>query len=254
MSRSLHTGAMPSVPATCLDCGLVFRSGMGLSDGMATYNHISVSCPDPNCGGMGVIPDGTYEADARGVRWLWDLETEALRRLQEELENAKRLGPDEQRQAVEQIQTRFPLLKWFLSNSGAAAAAWIAVLLGLVQLVLNNRVVSDVHIEQQVIIQGDVNTNIDGEEAHDAEAYEYELKLQGEAVIQAAIMQAELGPPQLGPIRLGRVSSPAGTSRARAVVRRSSSTATAATEREKAVSADLTPGQPVAACEFRHVV
>lgn len=79
------------LPAICDECGAVFPSGFSVMDGTV------INCksgPCPVCGGIGSVPDGTYQTVGDVVRLLAGPQktVEQLRRIFAVVENARQLA------------------------------------------------------------------------------------------------------------------------------------------------------------------
>ncbi len=80
---------MPSVPAICNNCQLIFRSGFG-GPGMIHVTFVGcISGPCPKCGGVGTILDGVYHSVGETVS-LISHNPDQLRRLAEVVRLAQR--------------------------------------------------------------------------------------------------------------------------------------------------------------------
>ena len=53
---------MPPVPAVCKKCGTMFSSGIAMGAGAGAHISDVGAGPCPNCGSMGFVPDGFYQA------------------------------------------------------------------------------------------------------------------------------------------------------------------------------------------------
>jgi hypothetical protein len=132
---------MPHIPAFCRDCGAVFGSGIVVENSTNLTLSGNTAGPCPRCGGMGDIPDGTFDVIGSTIHVLSapDYTRERLSHLAEIIRNAQASAtPPEQ--ILDTLNRAAPELQPFLQrlvSSPEAVAAWLALLLMAIQLLMN---------------------------------------------------------------------------------------------------------------------
>ena len=132
---------MPSIPAICNNCQLIFPSGFG---GPGTINATFVGCgsgPCPKCGGVGIILDGVYHSVGETVSFI-SHNPDQLRRLAEVVRLAQR-----SQQTPAEIEKKFdevaPGLGKFLPKTPTELQGYLKllgpVLLAIASLIAANK-------------------------------------------------------------------------------------------------------------------
>jgi hypothetical protein len=140
--RPEYARRVASIPAICDDCGAVFGTESALSvEGATNLTLVDFRVgPCPVCGGTGRIPDGVYSFIGDSIRVLsapaWSIPK--LARLRAVLEAAGRTGAPP-RQVAQKVAQEAPDLAAVLEavTRQGRQAAWLAILLAVVQLLLS---------------------------------------------------------------------------------------------------------------------
>jgi hypothetical protein len=133
---------MATLPVICENCGRLFGAPnlIGVAGGgQATVQLTDVRYgPCPHCGGVGRIPDGLYEIAEDAVRQLSGVPREQLLRLQALLARAQEHGatPEGLAREIEAEAPAAGAIASMLADGGSSLAAWLAVLLAVLQILL----------------------------------------------------------------------------------------------------------------------
>lgn len=132
---------MPHLPAFCRNCGAVFGSGIVVENTTGLTMSGNTAGPCPRCGGIGDIPDGTFDVIGSTIRVLSapDYTHEKLRRLAEVIRSAESSGATRE-QVVAKLEREAPELQPFLQRlvtSPEAMGAWLALLLMALQMLMS---------------------------------------------------------------------------------------------------------------------
>lgn len=132
---------MPNLPAFCRNCGAVFGSGIVVENSTNLTFSGCTAGPCPRCGGIGDIPDGTFDVIGDTIRVLSapDYTHEKLRRLADIIRGAQSAQASPE-QIVETLEREAPELQPFLQRlvaSPEAVAAWLALLLMVLQVLMS---------------------------------------------------------------------------------------------------------------------
>lgn len=131
------------IPATCLRCGQLFPSGIGLGLGASAYVQNAMAAGCPRCGGVGRVSDGMWQAVREITNVARALDTQTLSDLVTLLE-AERAQPEVSRErAAQRVQARTPYahaLVSFLGNPAVqGGAAVMSLLISILTLALQMR-------------------------------------------------------------------------------------------------------------------
>ncbi len=190
---------MPDILASCSACGRSFVAGQFGADGMALgiagqsvyiehlesgpggvqMQGVAASCP--YCGGVGNIPDGTYQYVRDGLRVLRQLTPAEARDLLQALKRYQDGAADEAEVQSHTPAAAVSLVRRAVDN--ADKKFWITILLTILLYVLSNRSASQDHqqLQQQITQMQKVD----------------EHQLQVEQEIAKMIQEAEHSQPQV---------------------------------------------------------
>lgn len=113
---------MPMIPAVCDRCGTFFPSGIAVENASNVSLRNNKSGPCPNCGGLGSVLDGTFDARGNVLSLISgpDITVLHLQRLRDILEAGEKKGRSPSAVA-KQIEREIPALKsvaHFVRNQG----------------------------------------------------------------------------------------------------------------------------------------
>ncbi len=133
---------MPHVPAVCDNCGAVFPSGFFIGgDAIDTTFAGNTSGPCPNCGSTGHTPDGTFNFTEDTIQLLQGPQRTVfeLERLAEILREANQRNAnfEEVRLIIEQKTPEFAMLANLLPRTRSELYAFIAIILTIIQILLD---------------------------------------------------------------------------------------------------------------------
>ena len=159
---------MPDIPAICNSCGTLFPSGMFLENCRDMSLSGCTAGPCPRCGSQGHIPDGIYNVTGNIIELLSGPGStiEALTRLKEKLTRIRdrTSNQNEIRSQVEEVLSEHEGLKNYIPKNGSELAAYIAVIVSIIALILNygfknkdkigpDNVINQINIDQTINIQ-----------------------------------------------------------------------------------------------------
>jgi hypothetical protein len=128
------------VPAICDRCGTLFPSGFSLGPGAGATMVGNTAGPCPNCGGMGRIPDGTYQAAVSTTEFIRNAarNRSELQNLISVLETAQRdeYEPKRLMEAIEAQAPTFSRMGAFLPQSRLEFQNYLLILLGALAVLL----------------------------------------------------------------------------------------------------------------------
>jgi hypothetical protein len=130
---------MARLPAFCNGCGAVYSSGINALGGPTTVQIHNVQIQCPNCGAMGQVPDGTYEAAREALAFLGGpaLSHQQLWRLQEIIRRGRDSSASAE-EVTETVEAALPETKNLLEAWRSSPEARLALLVVLVGFVLDH--------------------------------------------------------------------------------------------------------------------
>src|SRR5687768_4285772 len=108
---------MPQIPAVCGTCGTMFPSGIVMGEGASATFVGNTAGPCPNCGGMGRIPDGLWEATRDATLTLSQLTRNELTELRVVIEEARARGASTE-EIRREVEERVPTVSGLLDQTG----------------------------------------------------------------------------------------------------------------------------------------
>jgi hypothetical protein len=134
--------AMTPIPVICDSCGRVWFEEriFGVAEGATasvTLANVTVG-PCPYCRGTGHVPDGLWELRSNAAHYLGGLGEDELRKLLAVVRDAQQhtLDADIVAARIEHEVPSASPLAGLVKNSGTALAAWLTLLVALLQLLI----------------------------------------------------------------------------------------------------------------------
>lgn len=180
---------MGKVPVLCENCFSFFTVDNLVTAGTTCSFLNCAAGPCPNCGGMGMIPDGTYEFLNKSIKLLTgsDFSKEVLKKLEKILREAreKSLSIEILEERIEkEIPQAKGFLKW-LPNNKSEYYGFIGLLIGLVGIIftMSNSGSKYIFQNNEVIINNVINNIIINPEKKDT-IYHPEILNPKETMVQ----------------------------------------------------------------------
>lgn len=143
---------MPHVMAVCDTCGTFFPSGIFAENAFETTFAGCTASPCPLCGGIGHIPDGTYNFTQDTIELLQGpaATVSELERLAQILREAREhnASVEEVRETIQQETPNLSELSRLLPRTRNELYAFLAVVMAAIQLILSTASAQGVNIQE----------------------------------------------------------------------------------------------------------
>ena len=134
---------MPDIPAFCDTCGTAFKSGFFAENASNLTLRNNKAGPCPKCGGMGSIPDGTFNVINNAIQIISapDYSIEQLKKLANILAIAKMnsVGAEEVTQKIQKEIPSFMSLRDVLPKTRTELYAFLTLLILVITLIIQTR-------------------------------------------------------------------------------------------------------------------
>jgi len=152
---------VPDIPAFCDTCGTAFKSGIFAENVINLTLRGNKAGPCPKCGGMGSIPDGTFNVIGNAIEIISAPERtiEQLKKLADILSIAKR-GSVNAEEVTQRIQRKVPelsSLRDILPKTRTELYAFLTLLILAISIIINARRISNTI---KINIQNIVNQSV----------------------------------------------------------------------------------------------
>lgn len=131
---------MPSIPAYCESCGLVFPAGISLGENIRDVRISNTTSACPRCGGRARIPDGIYNVLGQTVVLLAKSKRSArqLEKLLDELNRAqdRHASPQEIKQTIKQYAPELKRIADWIPQTPSQALATIEAICAVLSVLI----------------------------------------------------------------------------------------------------------------------